>query len=338
MFKVYQNANQLPEAWDEIVAGSVQIDKYFLKRQTLVSLEQLNPCGQKYHIDLERKAVFVTYQHKLDLFTFTPHLSLKVPVTIVGLPLSVAKPGYAYKELQTAEMKTMGMQAIVEAAKKVKGFTIILNADRLNTSMAQGRTLASCILENRWQSFNHYLSDMRSHYRYRVKKALEKGSAIDIRELTDNREFTIDMYRLYEDVYQRSDNKLEKQSIEFFQQFPAKIITFSVTNKVVAFVQVVKADQELTFIFGGINYSLIETYDLYLNMILQIVRIGIELGVKRLDFGQTTEETKLKIGAKLQPKLIYAHHSNPIMNFLISKGIGALSYKDYAIKHNVFKT
>ena len=46
------------------------------------------------------------------------------------------------------------------------------------------------------------------------------------------------MYRLYLEVYEHSEAKLEKLPIEF-QEFPAKIFKFTLNNETIAFLQLV---------------------------------------------------------------------------------------------------
>jgi len=74
-----------------------------------------------------------------------------------------------------------------------------------------------------------------------------------------------------------------------------------------------------------------------MNMLLLIIRYGIENGYKCIDLGQTAEETKMKLGALQQPKSMYIHHSNPVLSILFDRLAGRFSYKHYEIVHTVFK-
>ncbi|MDW7674378.1 MAG: GNAT family N-acetyltransferase [Bacillota bacterium] len=324
MFKVYQNADDLPEVWDEIARQNI-----FLKKHILKTLEGLNPCSQLYHLSLEKKIILVSYKLKIDLFTFTKYLSFNIPVNIIGVPMSVAKSGYSMGDQNNVD-------AFSEYIKSLKGFYLILNSnDQLK--LAQGNTLPSCKMEVRWDSFDKYLLNIRSHYRYRLNKAIKKFADIKVEELADNNTFDEEMYNLYLNVYHRSGEKLEKLSIGFFKNFPLTILKFTIKGEVVAFVQLVENSGELVFLLGGFKHSLNQKYDLYINMLLQIISYGIKRGVKQIDFGQTTEETKLKLGALQQPKLLYVHHSNQIINTLLRKLVGKFSYRQYQVSHRVFK-
>lgn len=324
MFEVYNSAANLPEIWDEIVGENL-----FLRKEILKKLEEVNPCSQLYHLNPQEKIALVSYKLKLNLLTFTKYFSLSIPTNIIGLPMSVSKSGFAIQGQNNEDNLSQYINSL-------QGFYLVLNADQ-ELKQAKGHTLPNCKLKIRWVSFDQYLASMRSHYRYRLKKAVKKFSGVQVDELADNSFFNEDMYQLYLNVYQRSNEKLEKLDISFFQNFPAKILTFTLEGKAVAFVQLVENDRNLFFLFGGFEHSLNQKHDLYINMLLQIVDYGLQRGVKQIDFGQTTEETKLKLGALQEPKYLYVHHSNPIINALLSKLVGKFSYRRYEVIHEVFR-
>lgn len=324
MFKIYKSAADLPDIWDEIARENI-----FLRKEILIKLEKVNPCNQLYHLNSQEKVALVSYKLKLNLFTFTKYLSLTIPTNIVGLPMSVSKSGYAIHDQNSRN-------SLSEYISSLKGFYLVLNAND-GLKLAKGNTLPTCKLDIRWESFDQYLSSMRSHYRYRLKKAANRFHDIKVEELEDNSLFDEDMYELYLNVYRRSDEKLEKLDISFFKTFPAKIIKFSFEGKVVAFVQLVENGKELFFLLGGFQHSLNQKYDLYINMLLQIIDYGLKRDFKQIDFGQTTEKTKLKLGALQESKYLYVHHSNPLINALLAKLVGKFSYRRYEVYHKVFK-
>ncbi len=324
MFKVYKNAADLPDIWDEITGENI-----FLRKEILIKLQETNPCNQLYHLNYQEKIALVSYKLKLNLLTFTKHLSLKIPTNIVGLPMSVSKSGYAIHDQNSRD-------SLSKYISSLKGFYLVLNAND-GLKLAKGNTLPTCKLDIHWKSYDQYLSSMRSHYRYRLNKAANKFRDIKVEELEDNSFFDEEMYELYLNVYQRSNEKLEKLDISFFKTFPAIIIKFSLEGKVVAFVQLVENGKELFFLFGGFQHSLNQKYDLYINMLLQIIDYGLKRDFKQIDFGQTTEKTKLKLGALQEPKYLYVHHSNPIINALLGKLVGKFSYRRYEAFHKVFR-
>jgi hypothetical protein len=324
MFEVYRKAVELPAFWDEIVK-----EDPFLNKQSLISLEILNPCEQTYHLNISSRIALVCYKLQLDLFTYADRPSLKVPVNVIGVPMSVSRCGYCLEDkeaLPRMEQYVMGF----------KGFTLILNSED-NFGFSRGSTLPDAIMEMQWESMEEYYSLLRSSYRYRLKKAERKFSKVQVEELKNNCSFDEDMYLLYEEVYNQSKAKLEKLNQNFFKHYPSKILKFTAEGAAIAFLQLIENGEELIFLFGGFSHILNKEYDLYMNMLLKIVEYGTRGGFKRINFGQTSEETKLKLGAVQNPKNMYVYHSNKVLNLIIKSFINKFAYSKYETTHRVFK-
>jgi hypothetical protein len=258
-------------------------------------------------------------------------------VTIIGLPCSVSWPG-----LHIAEQDR---EAFKRALEKIPGALLILNGTSpalpLAPTCTQGLTLPNCELDIRGLDFSSYLGKMRSHYRYKTRSSIKHFQGVETTVLTNNRKFDDRLYRLYEQVYERSDFKLEKLPIAFFQNFPATISIFSAGKKLLGFTQTMFSDQEeqkeQIFLFGGLEYQLNQQYHIYVNMLLHIIKKGIELGADRVNLGQTAEDVKTRLGCTLHCRSLYARHANPLLNLLVRKGIHLLSYTAPLTDRHVFK-
>ena len=322
----FTTAANLPDEWD-VLAG----ENIFLRKRSLLTLEATNPCEQRYYLFSQAKpdSLLVTYRLKLDILTYS-FLSLKLPVTIVGIPCSVSKPGYHLGKA------TKG--AVWQVVEDISGAKLVLNADDdlAIPGLIQGTTLPTCKLAVRWTSFSEYLAAMRSHYRYRLKKALARWQEVQVQELANTGDFDEEMYQLYLQVYQKSEFKLEQLGIEFFRTFPARIIKFSHQGRTLAFVQLLENGDELIFVLGGFDYTLNLQYDIYLNILLEIVRRGIDGRFRTIDLGQTAEDTKLKLGSLQHRKYMYFGHANPMVNFFVSRYPELLSYREKDLQFNVF--
>lgn len=335
-FSTFSTAKELPASWDR---GCQDCQgNPFLSRSSLRILEQVNPCGQRYYLleNENRVSLFLTYRHRLDILTYGPG-SLRLPVTIIGLPCSVSWPG-----LQIAEQDR---EAFKQALEQIPGALLILNgmspALPLSAVCAQGITLPNCELDIQGLDFASYLGGMRSHYRYKVRTSIRRFQGVEVRVLTDNRAFDKRLYRLYEQVYERSEFKLEKMPISFFQEFPASVSVFAVRDRLLGFTQTLCSEQggrkEQLFLFGGLEYSLNARFHTYINMLLHVIRSGTELGADRVNLGQTAEDVKTRLGCTLHPRFLYARHANPLFNLLIRKGIKLLSYRASLTERHVFK-
>ncbi len=290
----------------------------------LTYLEKLNPCQQTYYSD--QSAFLVQYKQTVDIFNFIPKLAFRIPLKIIGKPYSVSGKGYVGEN-----------QSVSALIKTMKGLNLVLNGDR-GLDLPYAYTLSTHEFYNTFSSFENYLEDLRSHYRYGVKKALRKSSDLEMIKI-DQRDFDKEHYQLYVEVYQNSKDKLECLSMAFFREFPSEMYEFrsGETGELVGFIQLVQESSKLNFLFGGFKQEHNRTYDLYMKMLIEIIRIGIERGVSLIEFGQTAEETKLKLGCVPVKKYLYVHHSNKVLQYMIAKILPLLSYKPHGISYNVFK-
>lgn len=322
-FQIFSNPEDIPELWDDIAGING-----FLHRNALAIIQKTNPCQQKYHFNQIEKIIFVTYRLKINIFAFSDRLNLNKTVTVVGIPLSVSYKGYACKpenlDLLSRRLNSMGK------------FCIVLNGDE-NLTLIKGYTLSEYVMAIQWNSMPEYINALRSHYRYRVLKCLKKLELLRIEELKDNHDFSEELYAFYVEVYEKSQHKLEKLTIEFFKSFPSRIFGIYEKNHSLGFIQLRKQGDELVFMFCGFDHRKNLSMDLYFNLLLFIVRTGIECKCKTIRFGQTTEESKAKIGAAEQLKLLYIASNSKLVRLLGRMMVNMVSYRGYNVKHNVFK-
>ena len=291
-------------------------------RDLLLLLEKVNPCRQRYHI--KNDTLLVTYMHRLNLLNFTENLRLTLPVRIVAMPVSIELPGVFGS-----------MDDALEIIRELKGLTLILNSD--TELPGGGCTLSSFVFQNEFTDFEDYMNSLRSSYRRRIRTALEKGNGLHISriEVSDFSEAHYDLYRC---VYERSGNKLELLPIEFFRMCGAEVYEFrDPSNDLLAFVQILERKNELMFLFCGFREEDVKSCDIYMNMLLFILKEGIRRGSSAINFGQTSEETKSKLGCEEVEKYLHIHHSNPIINCILQKLTPHFSYKGYPCRHRVYK-
>ena len=300
---------------------SSNINKEWL--ELLELLEKINYCNQRY--ELVDNCIIISYKHRLNILNFKNLFPLKLNVEIIGFPISISHKGYFGDEDK--------VKRIVEQRK---GLKIILNSDQGFEN--GGMTLSSFIFYNKFENFNDYINSLRSQYRRRLKIALNHREKLSIKKI-NRKDFNKKHYELYISIMNRAENPLEILPINFFQEYEAEIYEFLDidTKKILGFIQVKEINKKLLFLFGGFKKEDNREYDLYYNMLLKIVEIGIEKNIKVIEFGQTAEESKLKIGCKEKKKYLYIHHSNLLINKFIQMLVPFFSYKPYTIKHNVFK-
>lgn len=286
-------------------------------------LEKVNPCNQEY--ELINNNLIISYSLEVNLFNFRNIFPLRTDVQIIGMPVSICLKSY------------FGDDSLIEKAiRERKGLKIILNGD--SPFKDGGKTLSTFLFENRFLTFNEYLNSLRSPYRRRINKALKKRDRLTIKKF-DCKDFSDEHYNLYLSIMHRTDNPLETLPVEFFREYDSELYEFidKDTKSIIGFVQLKEIKNKLYFLFGGFRKEDVDAHDIYYNMLLKIIECGIEKQVTEIEFGQTAEETKLKIGCREKYKYLYVHHSNPVLNFFIRLLVPLFSYKPYSVKHNVFK-
>jgi hypothetical protein len=178
-------------------------------------------------------------------------------------------------------------------------------------------TFPRCMLDIKWKTFGDYLASLRSGYRHRYKKALSRSITLTYRILDDNRAFDDRLYALYEEVYAHSPYKIEKLPIDFFRGPFFKIGVFEKEGIPVGFVQLIENGQELIFEFVGFDHSLNNEHDIYISLLLKIIEYGIDHNFAGIDFGQTADEAKLKLGCRYEPLYALLRHSNTLLNAIL---------------------
>jgi hypothetical protein len=227
-----------------------------------------------------------------------------------------------------------GRKAALEVIKRQKGLTAALNTDyRLR---GNSLTLSNFVFINRFRDFDEYLMAMRSSYRRNVLGVIEEGNGLVFRRI-DPSGFSTLHHMLYRSVVERSEYPLETLPIKFFRSYDSEIVEVRRTDGSLIAVLVLKGyGDTLTFMFCGFRRK--EGASLYHNLLIYVIRKGIEEGYKRIDMGQTSEAAKLRLGCTEEIKHLLVHHGNPVVNSVIHRASGRFSYRRYKVMHRVFRT
>ena len=325
---VYNYLNEVPETWDSLIKDNLYLSKDFLS-----FIEKNDKCKQKYYMvydeDNNLDTIFMSYvREDFDIATFAK-FDMITPTTLIYVPLSVTRPGL------------MGNKCIdyaFEYIKKIKGPKMVLNLGDYNPKgYAKGMNCSKCIFTNTFNSFDDYMKSLRSNYRRRYKKAFEMSKELTLELLEDNNLFTEEMYDCYLQVVHKSNMVIEVLPIEFFRGKYFKIYVLRNEKKVVGFYQLIENGTELIFEFVGVDYKYNDIYDTYHRMLLEIMKYGINNGFKTIDYGQTADEAKLKLGCKYEMLYAYLHHSNKFINLIYRLLVNIITFKPLEEKFNVFK-
>jgi hypothetical protein len=310
--KNINNALLLPSEWDKLA------NCYFQRKYFLLHCQIWNHCNQRYYLaykDDELIAGAVVYTLRLNLFTYYKK-SLPVKMHIAGIPCSVSCPGILGDTSSTTKL-------FEYICSNENGIKLALNIETLNgipQKMFTGNTLPAIKLVNSFSSWSEYLSLLRADYRRRLFAIERKSSEVRFLKGSCN-EFTLEMYDQYLQVYDKSSAKLEKLDYRFFKHLPEvfNLTTANINNRLGGWFITLNADEELYFFLGGVDYSLNEKFGIYHRLLTEIIRLGINLGVKRIDLGQTAEIPKMRLGGKGESRYMIAFHGNYLIQTILRR-------------------
>ena len=330
----------------------------------LTLLKKSNPFKQTYYYieDEDRFAFFIVYESRMNILTLGKR-EWMMKVKTVGFPCSLSNSGYI----------TNDTAFLLSYCRRIRGAKLILNVEPSKDmdvpekvrGMGFGETLPDCVLylHKEHTSLEDYIGSMRSSYRRRIRIAQRRCEGIkvyyDDLKYCDQINYSpkYDIYPLYLNTYSRSEYKLECLTREFFDRCEGTGIVFveADSDKPVGFVllkevySIGSGDEKpgrkcagnrpdrLIFMFCGMDYDCsCDNADLYFYMLLHIVEYAISRGIKTIDLGQTSELTKMKLGAVLEKRYFYAHHTNPLLNMVALLGKDLLEYKYAFPDFNVF--
>lgn len=181
-------------------------------------------------------------------------------------------------------------------------------------------------LQEDWETFDDYLAAMSSKYRVRARRAFKKGTPLERIELDreDLEIYQSELFDLYKSVADKAEFSLTELHPEYLpalkKKFGADFIIqgYFVQGEMIGYCTTLQNGTELEAHFLGIGPDTNQKYQLYLNMLYDMVKIGIEKQMQRIIFSRTALEIKSSIGAEPESLGCYLRYRNPIFNHFLS--------------------
>lgn len=182
-----------------------------------------------------------------------------------------------------------------------------------------------------WSSSKDYVLALNKKYRSRYKSALKKATNVIKKELDLNEINTAskDIYSLYKNV---SDNAkvnsfvLDKRHFfylkkELDQDF--RLFGYYLNDQLIGFYTLILNNKQLETYFLGYNPDFQSKYQLYLNMLYDMLDFAIINGFKKVVYARTAMEIKSSVGAKPNAMSIYIKHTdnfilNPTLKYIVN--------------------
>ena len=354
--RVLSTINEIDEeTWDSIVGKDHLICSY--KYLKAVEESRINVCFYRYPLVYEDdKLVAHTCIYKMyfepDIFArgklkrfinlvrrIWPNF-LKLALLECGTPVALGNTiSYAPQADRKKVLKII-VDKMEETAKE-NMIGIILLRDFSNQELDFYDTLKSykfrriknlpnTMIENKWSGFKEYLDSMRGHYRYKIKKRIKKFEEGELTvEITASfSDIASELLRLWQNVFEHAREYTREQlSEDFFRSMDSymgtntKVVLLKKNDKILGFALVLMGAETMKFTFMGLDYEYNEKYCVYFNTFYNVVKLGIESGMKRFDMGITTYIPKMDIGARIFPLYMYMKHRNRFLSFFLTEAV-----------------
>jgi hypothetical protein len=194
------------------------------------------------------------------------------------------------------------------------------------------------VLNHSCENWESYREKLTSRYKRRTRIVTEAFGSVDYRETTCSR-FSLEHYNQYLAVMKRSTTKLETLGMDFFLNLPTSFVlgSYYAGEKLLCWHLTYPDAKRLYFLFNGMDYSLRDSFQTYYNNLFGVLRQGIALQYNCIDFGQTAEMAKKKLGALTEERKLFITHHQPWVRFLLRKLSFLLTYESRTPHTHVFK-
>lgn len=371
-FKIYYSITEIEESkWDSIVSKNRIICSY----RFLLAVEKsnINDCNFFYPVVYENNQILAhacTYSITTDLDTLTKGITkkiirfirffwknfLKIKFLECGTPIAIGNT-ISFLEDTNKRMVLNLLVDCIERIAELKKIKFILFRDfyendinlfnnLINKRYKKIYNLPNTILNLHWMSFNEYLDNLRSHYRYKINKNLkiaeQKGITVEVCDEFSN--LAEQLQSLWYNVYiNAKEYKREILTKEFFENMDmylgkkSKVILIKNDFQIVGFALLLSDEDTLRFMFSGIDYNFNKEYSIYFLSLYYIIIQAIDEGKKEIELGLTTYIPKINIGAEVINLYMYLKHVNILINPIITNLLKFLNPKIKIKATNLFK-
>jgi len=252
---------------------------------------------------------------------------LRVPVLFCGLPVSCGQPCLKIAGCVDPDCACDAIAGTMEAIAESTATPLVclkefdaVGVQSMDAFTARGYfrapSLPSCSMPLRWPSFDAYVGSLRSGYRRQLLATLRAREKAQLRVVRlDRISAQIDtIFPLYLQTVRRAPHRLETLNADFFRQLDLQLadrtraIVIEAQARPVGAAVMLLADSAAIFLFVGMDDSRNPQWQVYQNLVAEVVAIAIESGARRLEMGQTSYEMKTRMGAEEDPRSIYLRY------------------------------
>lgn len=196
-----------------------------------------------------------------------------------------------------------------------------------------------------WHTFEDYLAAISSKYRVRAKKAFRSGEKIERRELTESQiiSYKDRLYELYQSVVDNQDFNMVTLNENYLPALRNwlgdrfRIHGYFIEGELIGYYTTIRNYEELEAHFLGFEAACNKTCQVYLNMLFDMLRAGIEQKAHRVVYARTAMEIKSSVGAEAYDMYCYIRASNRLTNKILPPLLEYLRPPDDWVPRSPFK-
>jgi hypothetical protein len=181
-------------------------------------------------------------------------------------------------------------------------------------------------IDSDWLDFTDYLTAMKTKFRVKAKKAMERSFPLKIINIDEYNleDYLPEMETLYKNVSSKAEFNLGSFNLSAYKDLSQNleenyiIKGYLLNNRLVGFLSGMISGKNLDAHFVGIDYEYNREYAIYQRMLYDYIQIAIENKLEQINFGRTASEIKSSVGAEPQNLTIYFRHKNHIPNKILS--------------------
>lgn len=173
-----------------------------------------------------------------------------------------------------------------------------------------------------WGDFEDYVAAMDKKYRTRTRRAFKKKDGLALVEFSASDVLALrdEFYALYRAIAKNAGFNMIDLNPDYLPALKAELgdrcrfFGYFLDQKLVAFYSVIENHEELEAHFLGYDQQVNHDFQVYLNILYDIVRLGIEGKFQKINFARTALEIKSSIGAEPYPMFCYLRLENSFAN------------------------
>lgn len=173
-----------------------------------------------------------------------------------------------------------------------------------------------------WARFDDYLDALTSKYRVRVRRAIKKARQVERRQLDEAEvaRYEQPLFRLYGEVAGEAEFNLVELAPAYFRglcNLPKedfRLMGYFLGGDLVGFYTTLRHGDCLEAHFLGFDREANRSYQLYLNMLYDIIGDAIAAGIRSVHFARTALEIKSSVGALPAELSVWVKHRSPLAN------------------------